>query len=79
MKKNQKIMVRSWVHVGGELVEVDSLPPEERKRLAAELKVRWLNDIFAGRVVFSLPDEFGGPHGNEIAACDEILPQVTAM
>ena len=57
MKRNQKITVRSWVHVGDKLVEFDTLPAEERLRIGAELKVRYLNSLFAGWAVFRLPDE----------------------
>lgn len=60
MKRDQKITVRSWVRVGDELVEVDSLPPEDKVRFATALKLECLNTLFAGRAVFYVADEAAG-------------------
>ena len=57
MKKGQKITVRAWVHKGGELVDVDTLSPEDRKRLANELNLEWFNTLYAGKAVFKLAEE----------------------
>jgi len=65
MKKEQKITVRAWVHVGDQLVDVDTLSPEIRQKLATELNVRLMNALYAGRAVFTVeekPEE--GPVGN---------------
>ena len=57
MAKNIDIKVRSWVHKGGELVEFRTLPPEERKEVATQLKLTYLNALYAGRVKFEIiPD-----------------------
>lgn len=52
MKKQRKITVKAFVHVGNELVDVDTLPPEKKVELATQLKVNWLNGMFAGKAVF---------------------------
>ncbi len=52
MKKQQKITVKAFVHVGDELVDVDTLPPEKKVELATRLKVDYLNGMFAGKAVF---------------------------
>ena len=52
MAKETKITVRSWVHKGGELVEVCTLPPEEREEVATQLKLNWLNALYKGRATF---------------------------
>lgn len=48
----KKIKVVSYVRVGGELVETSELAPEQKKRLATELKKAYLNHLFAGRAEF---------------------------
>ena len=57
MKKNQQITVRSWVHKGGELVELSTLPPEERRQIGMQLAKTYFNTLFAGQAVFSIPEE----------------------
>lgn len=53
MPKKFEITVRSWVHKGDKLVSVDTLSPEERVELATQLKVNFLNSIYAGKVTFT--------------------------
>ena len=55
--KDMKITVRSWVHKGGELVEFRTLPPEERKEVATQLKLTYFNTLYAGRVKFERKPE----------------------
>lgn len=57
MAKRPVIKTRSWVHKGGELVELSTLPPEERRQAGLELAKIYLNTMFAGEAVFSLPED----------------------
>ena len=49
----KKIKVVSYVRVGGELVETSELAPEQKKRLATELRKTYLNHLFSGRAKFT--------------------------
>lgn len=51
-RKNIEIKTVSYVRVKGELVRFDDLPPELKQRAATELKIRYLNELFRGRVEF---------------------------
>ena len=53
VKKGEKLIVRSWVHKDGELVEVSALSPAERAEVATQLKLKRLNAMYAGRATFS--------------------------
>ena len=53
MRKKIELTVRAWVHKDGRLVNVDTLPPEDRVELATQLKVTWLNTLYQGRAVFT--------------------------
>ena len=55
--KELKIIARSFVHKGGELVELSTLPPEERRKIGQRLAVDYFNALYAGRAVFRLPEE----------------------
>ena len=57
MKKNQKIKVRARVHVGEKLVDVDTLSPDDRRRLANALQLEYFNALYAGKAVFKLVEE----------------------
>lgn len=48
----QKIQTRAFAHVGGELVDVDTLDAEQRVRLATALKTTYLNTLYSGKAVF---------------------------
>lgn len=52
MREKPKIKTSSWVPVGGEMVELASLPPEEKRAWATEAKKRYMNSMFHGRAVF---------------------------
>ena len=56
MRKNQKIKVVEFVHVGDQLVNVEGLTPEQYQRFAQKLTCEWLNGLFHGRAVFSVPE-----------------------
>lgn len=60
MAKTPEIRTRSFVHKGGELVELSTLPPEERREVGLRLAQIYLNTLFAGQAVFSLPKEKTG-------------------
>ena len=57
MAKTMKLTVRSWVHQGDELIRFDSLPPDVRRAIATELKCKYLNALFAGKVTFHPSEE----------------------
>lgn len=48
----QKIRTRAFVHIGDELVAVDTLNDEQRARLATQLKTTYLNTLYSGEAVF---------------------------
>lgn len=52
MKKTREIKTRSWVHYGGELVELSTLPPEERERIGGKLAEAFYNELWSGKAVF---------------------------
>ena len=56
-KKNEPIQVRSFVTINGEYVEVDTLSPEMRRKVATQLKLEWMKAMFRGKAVFTVADE----------------------
>ncbi len=58
-RKEQKIKVISYVHVGDQLVNTEDLDPERRQQLATWLKCTYLNALFEGKAKF-YPVEEGG-------------------
>ena len=57
MAKDMKITVRTWVHKDGELTEVCELSPDEQKEVATQLKLKWLNALYAGKAKFEKAPE----------------------
>ena len=55
MKKDTKIRVVAYVHVGDELVNVDELTPEQKTVLAAKLQCAGFNEIYRGRAEMFFP------------------------
>ena len=53
------IKTRSWVQKDGVLVEVKTLPPADKERLARELSVRYMNTMFAGVAEFRPAEKEG--------------------
>ena len=51
-RKEQKIKVVSYVHVGDQLVCTDDLDPEQKRQLATWLKCTYLNALFEGKARF---------------------------
>ena len=52
-----KIKTRAFVHKGGELVDVDTLSPEDRQEVATQLALNWFNALYAGRAEFRRTSE----------------------
>lgn len=48
----QKIKTRAFIHISNELVDVDTLNPEQHARLATVLKTTYLNTLYSGKAVF---------------------------
>lgn len=54
----QGIHVVSYVHKGEGLADCDNdLTPEEKKRVATELKVKYCNELYRGKAVFEVAEE----------------------
>lgn len=51
-RKEQKIKVVSYVHVGDQLVNTEDLDPERKRQLATWLKCTYLNTLFEGKARF---------------------------
>lgn len=51
-RKEQKIKVVSYVHVGDQLVCTDDLDPERKRQLATWIKCTYLNALFEGKAKF---------------------------
>jgi hypothetical protein len=62
--KKMEIKTRAFVHVGDQLVDVDTLSPEMRRELATQLSLAWFNTLYAGRAVFRPVEEGEIEHGN---------------
>lgn len=52
MAKHREIQTESYVHIGEGTVNTDELDDEQRRRLAAWLKVTYLNALFRGKAEF---------------------------
>lgn len=51
-RKELKIKVVSYVHVGDQLVNTEDLDPERKRQLATWIKCTYLNALYAGKVKF---------------------------
>lgn len=51
-RKEQKIKVVSYVHVGDQLVNTEDLDPERKQRLATWIKCTYLNALYEGKAKF---------------------------
>ena len=56
-KRNEPIQVRAFVTINGECVDVDTLSPEMRRKVATQLKLKWMNAMFRGKAVLTVADE----------------------
>lgn len=55
-RKEIKIRVESYVHVGDQLVNTRDLTPEQKQRLATWIKLNWCQELYRGKAVFSLAE-----------------------
>ena len=51
-RKELKIKVVSYVHVGDQLVNTEELDPERKRQLATWIKCTYLNALFEGKARF---------------------------
>jgi len=56
-RNQEPIKVKAFVTIDGKEVDIDTLSPEVRNRIGAELKVAWMNAMFRGKAVFSIREE----------------------
>lgn len=56
-RKQEPIKVRAFVSVNGEYVDVDTLSPEMKQKLATQLMLKWMNAMFRGRAVFTVAED----------------------
>lgn len=52
-KKREPIKVTAYIHVGDQLVDVDTLTPNQRDYVGARLRMEFLNSIHRGQAVFT--------------------------
>ena len=60
-KERPPITVKAFVKVNGVETDVDTLTPEQRKRLATELNVTMMNELYAGVAHFFPAKQSGRP------------------
>lgn len=51
-RKELKIKVVSYVHVGDQLVNTEDLNPEQKRQLATWIKCTYLNTLYEGKAKF---------------------------
>ena len=52
-KKREPIRVEAYVTVDGKEVNVDTLSPEQKRKLATWIKLTVCNELYRGRAVFT--------------------------
>lgn len=55
-RKEIKIRVESYVHVGDQLVNTDDLTYEQKVQLAGWIKLNYCQELYRGKAVFSLEE-----------------------
>lgn len=55
-RKEIKIRVESYVHVGDKLVNTKDLTYEQKVQLAGWIKLNWCQELYRGKAVFSLAE-----------------------
>ena len=56
-RKELKINVVSYVHVGDQLVNTEDLNPEQKRQLATWIKCTYLNALYEGKAKFWAVEE----------------------
>lgn len=56
-RKDTKIKVVSYVHVGDQLVNTEDLDPERKRQLATWIKCTYLNALYEGKAKFRSVDD----------------------
>ena len=67
-RKEQKIKVVSYVHVGDQLVNTEDLDPERKRQLATWIKCTYLNALYEGKAKFYPADQTPSGGGKEASA-----------
>ena len=67
-RKEQKITVVSYVHVGDQLVNTADLDPERKRQLATWIKCTYLNALYEGKAKFYSADEAPSVQNKEVSA-----------
>ena len=57
MAEQEPINTVAYVHTDAGLVSTDELSAEQRKKLATELKLEYLNNLFSGEADFTAAEE----------------------
>lgn len=57
MAEQEPINTVAYVHTDAGLVSTDELSAEQRKKLATELKLEYLNNLFSGEAAFTAAEE----------------------
>lgn len=57
MAEQEPINTVTYVHTDAGLVSTDELSAEQRKKLATELKLEYLNNLFSGEAAFTAAEE----------------------
>lgn len=56
-KKREPIRVEAYVTVDGKEVNVDTLSPEQKRKLSTWIKLTVCNELYRGRAVFTAKEE----------------------
>ncbi|MBR2894505.1 MAG: hypothetical protein IKC03_02460 [Oscillospiraceae bacterium] len=65
-RKQQKIKVVSYVHVGEQLVETSRLSEQQKQQLGVFIRCNMMNEQFRGKAKILPPEGFEMPEGFEI-------------
>ena len=56
-ESRQEIQVNALVHTPEGLKDVDELSGEQKRRLGSLILTVWMNELFRGRAVFTVPED----------------------
>ena len=57
MKRNIEIRTESFIRVNGALVRFDTLPEEQKREAATQIKCTYMNELYRGKAVFEARKE----------------------